>query len=128
MGVRDATWEDIPRILDMVEALVGAVSGPIPVDRPHAGKVIAGLIGSDTGAVWRTEAGFLAAVLRPTIIHPDPIAVELGWFATDGKGLRLLKRFEEWATSNGARPQVSTAFGGRLDRLGYQPVEQAWIK
>lgn len=124
-----ATPEDIGRIIDMVARLTEAVSGPQMVDRAHTGKTLAGLMANPQGVVFATSGGFLAATIGQTVINPEPIAYELGWFAEDGKGLRLLRAFERWAASHGARPQISTGpTGPDLSRLGYRLVEQAWIK
>ena len=128
--IRPATAGDVLRIVDMVEALRLAVGGPIPVDRPHTARTVAGLLSSPDGAVWVSDAGFIAGALTQTIISPAPLAQELGWYATDGTGLRLLRRFETWARERGAvLIQLSTgATGPDLTRLGYRRVEQAWVR
>jgi hypothetical protein len=80
--------------------------------------------------VWVSDAGFVAGALTQTIISPAPLAQELGWYATDGTGLRLLRRFETWAKERGAvLIQLSTgATGPDLTRLGYRPAEMAWVR
>ena len=128
--IREATAEDVLRIVDMVEALRLAVGGPVPVNRPHTARTVAGLLDSPDGAVWVSDAGFVAGALTQTIISPAPLAQELGWYATDGTGLRLLRRFETWAKERGAvLIQLSTgATGPDLTRLGYRPAEMAWVR
>ena len=100
------------------------------MDRPHTARTVAGLLSSPDGAVWVSDAGFIAGALTQTIISPAPLAQELGWYAADGTGLRLLRRFETWAQERGAvLIQLSTGpTGPDLTRLGYWRAEQAWVR
>ena len=128
--IRPATASDILTIVDQVEALRAAVGGPVAVDRAWTARTLAALLESPDGAVWVSGEGFLAASLQRTIINPAPIAVEHGWYATDGTGLRLLRRFEAWAKDKGAALiTLSTGpIGPDLSRLGYRRAEQAWTR
>ena len=128
--IREATPDDVLRIVDMVEALRLAVGGPVSVNRPHTARTVAGLLASHDGAVWVSDAGFIAGALTQTIISPAPLAQELGWYATDGTGLRLLRRFEAWARERGAAlVTLSTGPDGPdLTRLGYRKTETAWVR
>ena len=92
--IREATAADVMRIVDMVEALRLAVGGPIVVDRAHTARTVAALLSSPDGAVWVSDAGFLAASIQRSVISPVPMAVEHGWWASDGSGLRLLRAYE----------------------------------
>ena len=74
--IREATPDDVIKIVDMVEALRLAVGGPVAVDRPWTARTLAALLESPDGAVWVSGEGFLAASLQRTIINPAPIAVE----------------------------------------------------
>lgn len=128
--VRLAGEADVLRIVDMIEDLRVAVRGPVAVDRPWTARTVAHLIASPDGAVWVSGGGFIAGSLQPTIISPTPIAMEHGWWASDGSGLRLLRAFEAWARERGAAlVQLSTgAEGLELTRLGYRLTERAWVK
>ena len=128
--IREATTDDVLRIVDMVEALRLAVGGPVSVNRPHTARPVAGLMASPDGCVWVSGNGFTAGAMTQTIISPAPRAQELGWYATDGTGLRLLRRFEAWARERGAvLIQLSTGpTGPDLTRLGYWRAEQAWVR
>ena len=128
--IRPATASDILTIVDQVEALRVAVGGPVAVDRAWTARTLAGLLANPDGAVWVSDAGFIAGALTQTIISPAPLAQELGWYATDGTGLRLLRRFEAWARERGAvLIQLSTGpTGPDLTRLGYWRAEQAWVR
>lgn len=128
--IRPATGGDVLPIVGMIERLRAAVDGPIPVDRAHAAAVVASLIADPDALVLVSDAGFIAGRLTSTIINPAPIASELGWWAADGSGLRLLRAFEKWAAERGAAlVQLSTgAVGPDLSRLGYRRAEQAWVR
>ena len=90
--------------------------------------MVASLIADPDALVLVSGGGFIAGRLTPTIINPVPIASELGWWASDGSGLRLLRSFERWAAERGAAlVQLSTGpVGPDLSRLGYRRAEQAW--
>lgn len=128
--IREATAGDVLAIVDMVEALRASVDGPVPVDRAWTAQTLAALIGSPDGAVWMSRAGFLAASIQRSIINPAPMAVEHGWWAADGSGLRLLRAYERWARARGAAlVTLSTGSAGPdLARLGYRRAEQAWVR
>lgn len=128
--IRPATGSDVLPIVEMIERLRAAVDGPIPVDRAHTAAVVASLIADPDALVLVSGAGFIAGRLTPTIINPSPIAVEHGWWAADGSGLRLMRAFERWAADRGAAlVQLSTGpIGPDLSRLGYRRAEQAWVR
>jgi hypothetical protein len=130
LAVRLAVGADIPRIIQMVEALRAEIGGPLVVDTAWTGGQVARLIGADDGAVWISRSGFLAAEIGPSIISPLPVAHEHGWWADDGQGLRLLRAYEQWARQKGvALVHLSTgAFGPDLTRLGYRAAERHWVK
>lgn len=128
--MRVATAADVLPIVDMIERLRGAVRGPVAVDRSWTAATVARLIASPDGAVWRSDGGFIAGSLQPTVISPSLIAMEHGWYAEDRSGIALLNEFELWAKSRGAALiQLSTGADGLdLSRLGYRLAEKAWVK
>ena len=128
--IRPATADDILSLVDMVEALRAAVGGPVPVDRAWSAQTLAALLSSPDGAVWVSAGGFLAASIQRSVINPAPMAVEHGWWASDGSGLRLLRAYEAWAREKGAAfVTLSTGpVGPDLARLGYRRAEQAWVR
>lgn len=128
MDMRLARCDDIPTITDMVALLLASTGIPQVMDRAHVQAVLARLILREDAVVWICAGGFLAASIECTVISPEPVAVEHGWFAKDRSGLRLLRAFEAWAADRGARVRLSTGKGGPdLARLGYRPVETAWV-
>ena len=116
----------------MIEALAASVGGPQGVCRIRAGETLAGLLGDPQGAVFVSGGGFIAGQIMQTVISPDPVAFELGWFASDRSGLRLLRAFEAWASEQGASLIKMSANGGAagriLERRGYAVAEVQMVK
>jgi len=130
--IRPATVQDIPRIIDMTEQLVAFVRGPQRVCRLKTGQTLAGLIKGPDGAVLMSEGGFIAGQVIQTVISPDPVAFEFGWYAEDGSGLRLLSALEVWAQEQGATMLkmscASSTVQLMLERRGYKIAEIQMIK
>ena len=130
--IRLAVDADIPRVIDMVERLAATVSGPQRVCRIRTGETLAGLIHGRDGSVWLSDRGFIAGQITQTVISPDPIAVELGWYAEDRSGLALLDAFEAWADNKGATLKKLSCKGGVaqaiLERRGYSLAEMQMVK
>lgn len=130
--IRPAVEADIPAIVGMVERLAEAVNGPQRPCRVKTGQTIAGLIHSPDGAVWRSDGGFIAGCITQTIISPDPVAVETGWWASDRSGLALLRTFERWAHDRGATLIKMSCAGGAaqkiLERSGYRVAEIQMVR
>lgn len=128
------TAEDIGKVVRMVQLLAQAVSGPQECDLAHTGATVLRLMHSSSAIVLLSDDGFIAGEVIQSIISPDPIAFEHGWFASGRSGLRLLAAFEAWAESMGCTViKMSSAAdsggaGKILSRRGYRPVELAWVK
>ena len=129
MVLREATAADVDHVIALIRDLVEAVGGPQSVDEATTRATVLSLIASPMGVVFVTPGGFIAGMLSALPISPDLWAHELGWRATDRSGLRLLRAFEAWADSHGARVRLSTGPDGPdLARLGYRPAEMAWVR
>ena len=130
--MRHAAADDIPRLVDLVEALARAVDGPQKVDRLRTGQVLAALITNPDALVLVADGGFIAGVIEQTVISPEPVAIELGWYAQRGHGQALLLAFEAWARERGARLVKMSCAGGRvqamLEGAGYRMAELQMVK
>lgn len=84
-------------------------------------------------------AGFFALVVVPHELSGERAGIEVGWWVqpelrNGTLGPRLLRWAEEWAQAHGvafvkvAEPGVGTSVGRFYARVGYQPVETAWMK
>lgn len=136
--IRPATNEDIAAIVAMTERLRASVASPLPVDPVVTARFVAGLLASPLGWVRVVDAGegptgFLAASIGTASIAMAPIAVEHGWWAEQGGGLRLLKQYIAWAKERGcfaARMSTQTDVDDAariLKLIGFKPAEQAWV-
>ena len=123
---------DIPRVIDMIERLAKSVNGPQRVCRIRTGETLAGLINDPDGVVLVSVHGFIAGCIMQTVINPDPVAFELGWYAEDRSGLRLLCQFEAWAHERGATLIKMSCNGGPAQRIlqktGYRVAEIQMVK
>lgn len=130
--IRPASEADIPRIVNLVEALARAVDGPQRVCRLRTGETLARLVNDPHGVVLVSSGGFIAGCIAQTVINPDPVAMELGWFAQDRSGLRLLRAFESWAGEQGASLIKMSCNGGvaqvLLERAGYRVAEIQMVR
>lgn len=137
--IRIATAEDIPTIVRMTERLRASVQSPLDVDTVVTTRFVRSLMASPMAAVWVVDGqggptGFLAASVGTASISMLPIAVEHGWWAEQGGGLRLLKIYIAWARDVGcfaarmSTPPHNARAASILDRLGFDLAEQAWVK
>jgi len=118
----------------MVQSLSQAVGAPQECDPATVGASVARLMHSPSGVVFVSGGGFIAGEVVQTIINPEPVGFEHGWFASDASGIRLLAAFEKWCADMGCKKiRMSSAAGAGvagkiLNKRGYRAVEMAWIK
>lgn len=130
--IRPAIEADIPAVIDLIERLAVAVSGPQKPCRIRTGETLAGLLHDPQGVILVSDRGFIAGRIIQTVISPEPVAVELGWYAEDRSGLALLGAFEAWASDRGATLIKLSCNGGAaqriLERAGYRVAEIQMVK
>ena len=85
------------------------------------------------GGLFTSARGMIGGVIAPMWCAPDwKAAVELFWWAEDGQGLRLLRRFEQWARDMGAQEIRMTTLAAMPDAeralRGYQRTETSWTR
>lgn len=136
--IREATVEDIPRLLAMgrkfadLARLVEHV-GYDPGDMANSFREI---IEGEHYALFVGDAGAIGGMKSP---HPFNyshwIAQELFWWSEGGEGLRLLAAFEGWARASCHSLRMITLeaveperTGGLYRRLGFVPLEHGYIK
>lgn len=129
-----ATAVDISHVVKHCIALQAAINSPQEVDPAWVGAKAVELMRSPFGVIFISSHGFIAGQIIQTFSNPAPVAVELGWFASDRSGLLLLRAFEVWAGQKGASAVkfstgVPAGTAGRiLEKRGFNPVEMAWVK
>lgn len=137
--IRTARVEDIPAVVGMTERLRASVRSPLEVDRLVTTRFVAALLASPLAAVWVVDGadgptGFLAASVGTASISMLPIAIEHGWWAEQGGGLKLLKQYLCWAQETGcsaarmSTPPHNDRAAALLGRMGFDLAEQAWVK
>ncbi|MBI5270696.1 MAG: hypothetical protein HY856_13575 [Burkholderiales bacterium] len=101
--VRYACEADIPLIMRLCEREHAASKWRDVPFEPHAAentiRQFLSLIGR---TLFVSEAGYLAGLVQPFGFSQYRVALEYAWYAEDGSGLALLRRFEEWAHRMGA--------------------------
>lgn len=85
------------------------------------------------GGLFTSERGMIGGILAPMWCAPGWLsAVELFWWAEDGQGLRLLRRFEQWAREQGAQEVRMTTLAAMPDAeralRGYERTETSWTR
>lgn len=137
--IRTATTDDIPAIVGMSERLRISVRSPLEVDRAVTRRFVVGLLANPLASVRVVDkgagpTGFLAASVGTASISMAPIAVEHGWWAEQGGGLRLVREYLEWAKDIGcfaarmSTPPANDRAAAILSRLGFEAAEVAWVK
>lgn len=136
--IRLATPADVPAIVRMTAMLHASAGIVLPMDPRIVARFVEGLIASPAGLVLvggpAEPDGFLAASVGTASIAMTPVAIEHGWWSAGGDGLRLLRRYEQWARGQGCfAARMSTPPGAErandiLERSGYSMAEQAWVK
>ena len=130
--IRPATLADIPEIFGMAEALGRVTEIPVALDYPTTAARLAFIL--DTGFAWVGDRAFLVGEVGSSPFGTERIAIEHGWYCErPGQGLALLRQFEAWAAAEGcSRIRMTTGESGParalLARLGYRPVETAWVR
>ena len=110
-GVRYAAPGDIARVVELAHAEHAASRWhALPFDEAYAGRTAAAFIGTMGRTLLVTDGGFMAGMVQPLGFSPSLVALEYAWYAHDGSGLKLLRAFERWAASVGARSVVVHSF------------------
>jgi GNAT superfamily N-acetyltransferase len=140
--IRYATEADIARLVEMGErfATETVYRDRIPVNPGAMAKTAALLILGDRGVVFVSEAAGRVVGMIGLLLFENPLTAEISvsemfwWVEPEhrGRGVRLLKRAEQWASDCGAvklhmiapTPEV----GQLYERLGYAQLETTYQK
>lgn len=132
---RDATYEDLPRVLEMAKAFYAA--SPYKnagMDEHETTEVLRACI--DFGCLYMTDSGFIAGLPVPLFVNSKVnIATEIAWWAPEGGGKALLDAFESWAeTSDCLIKKMTNLMSPHTDKVhgiltgrGYIPIELAYV-
>lgn len=101
--VRYATEHDVANIVRLARR-EHAVSQwrSKPFSEPAVASTALAFIRGHGKTVLLSDGGYFAGLVQPMGFTLRYIALEYAWFAEDGSGLELLRRFEKWARNMGA--------------------------
>ncbi|MDZ4254211.1 MAG: GNAT family N-acetyltransferase [Sulfuritalea sp.] len=142
MTIREATADDIPRMVEMgmrfnelseyrerIKAKADAITATLGtlIDSPSALVLLAERDGR--------AVGMIGAIATLHIYSGEPVMSELFWWVEPeyrGIGLRLLHAAEDWARANNLTQSVmispSPEVSALYRRLGYSPLEEQFVK
>lgn len=106
-AIRYATMADVPRLIELARQ-EHAMSdwNAEPFSESATADTAAAFIRGHGRTVLMGEASYLAGMVQPMGFSNRLIAMEYAWFAADGMGMALLRRFELWARNMGAARMV----------------------
>jgi GNAT superfamily N-acetyltransferase len=141
--IRQATLEDIPKIVEMGSQFYELVDLPVSYDPLSVAETMKSLIDSDLGAIFVDDKinGAIGALLYPHYFNHNTLTGgELFWWVNPehrGRlGSQLLDTMEEWVESMGAtsfqmialEEYKPSAIGKIYENRGYRPLEHTYLR
>lgn len=140
--IRDATPDDIPRLIEMGSRFVRETvyASRLVIDPAALTRTFGLLMSSDVGALFVSEKDGTVTGMIGLLVFEHPFtgelaAHELFWWVEPehrGQGLRLLRHAEQWAREAGAHHVHMVAPTRQVEqvyqRLGYTYLEAAYSK
>ena len=125
--VRRAVTADVDRIVDMAHVFNDAhVDMPLASDKTWEQVFV--LV--ESHSVFVSDGGFILGAVSPAMFHDWTYLAELGWYATDNSGSRLLQAFMDEAVDLGVdelRMCTMSTSSPIADKLlakkGFVPIE-----
>lgn len=141
--IRDATKEDIPKLLELGKKFFKATeyASFMPFSEENTINIINELIDGDSGILLVLDnngvSGMIGGLVYPFYMSKDLTGQELFWWCEDkGKGLGLLDAIEKQAKEKGAKTfnmmSLDKLTPERLDKIylskGYTRSEHTYIR
>lgn len=135
--VRHGTLRDVPRFVELGERFYSEEGGRAPCSETLARFATSHICDSDRVylVIGEPIAGFLCGIVAPHYFTGELTAFKTAWYAVPGSrgyGVHLLRAFEAWAMSKGAKRIIVAGRQARtltlLGRLDYQPLETVFSK
>lgn len=134
--VRQATHEDLPRLVDLSKKFhAESVYRHVPFDEATVIENLNGVLSG--GGVFVNDEGFIAGILTPLLFNKNvTLSAELAWYCPGGDGRELKEALENWAASRGAIAMqfsvLNNSYSEKLTQYlvddGYAPVEIGFVK
>ena len=112
-------------IVDLAKDMQKIYPAKIKIDEDRL-RLNIGLI-IDQGFAYVGPRSVILGIIDKSFYSNDMIAREILWIAEDGQGMRLKRKFEEWAMRFGVSG-VYIALNAHSKLKGYEPVETVWSK
>ncbi len=135
--IRETTPDDMPEIMALLAHLQMASGALGKFDEDAVRAAAIKMMEGENTVLFRSERGLIAGFTMPAWDAPDWLmAVEMWWWAEDGKWMALLRRLEEWAGAQGAdeirMAQTIAPHASRwnkvFQRAGYEAREVCYRK
>ncbi len=135
--IREAVADDIPELVEMLERLHAGTWRVGAFDVQAVRETLLRLMSGENSVVLRSEGGLFSGHIQPAWFSPSwLIALEISWWAEDGRWLALLSAFGAWAADRGVdEVRMVSTIGPKshrirrvLDRYGYVPQEIGYRK
>lgn len=133
--VRAATRADRFALVRMARDFHDAASLPFPFDAAHAERTALAMM--ERGGVFVRDdlRGMIGGDVAAHPFWPVRVATVALWWVDPscrGRGLALLRAFEDWARGQGAEAVFVRAIrddaGPLFRRLGYAPADSAYVR
>ena len=135
--IREATPDDMPEIMAMLAHLQMASGALGRFDEDAVRAVAIKMIDGENSVMFRSRRGLIAGFTMPAWDSPGWLmAVEMMWWAEDGRWMPLLRAFEQWAREQGAGEiRIASKLGPQSERIsmvfkrtGFDPQEICYRK
>ncbi len=135
--IREATPDDLPDLVAMLRRLHAGTWRVGAFDTNAVRETLLLLMSGENSVVFRSDGGLFSGHINPAWFSPVWfIALEISWWAEDGRWLPLLSAFGAWAADHGANEvRMVSTIGPKshrirrvLDRYGYVPQEIGYRK
>lgn len=134
--IREATLQDIPRLLEMGQKFAdrAGLSEHCGYDPESMAKTFEAMIEGEAFCLFIGEHGAIGGMKAPhPFNHAKQMADELFWWSEGREGMRLLDAYEQW--SGDAMIRMTTLEAVNPDRMGkfyqrrgYRPLERVFVK
>lgn len=131
--MRKATRADVPHLVAMARDFHNAHEARCAFSQSDMAEFFERLF--EYGVIFITEGGFIAGAAAGAVSNASHLtAHEILWWATDGQGQALRKRFEQWAENQGcadvefSHPEQQERVSAVMQRAGYSPATRVWRK
>ena len=131
--IREAGWEDIPRLMSYISEFHLASPWAEEAFSPSATRTeLQNLISWPSACVFIHDHGVIGGHLMPLRFGKSVLAQEIFWWA-EKDGMALFRRFEQWAEEHGAdlicMAGLSGSKIGKLyERRGYERREVFYVR